>query len=161
MKTRKTYSLGSLCVGVGCAMRIFQILCVYVLPSLYGNRIIYMAMLCLLVGGFAVLIYEKKGRASLFAVGATVSALMTTVMGNMSDGGDSLRVLSALFLYAMFVFAALLMLMKRSGWAKIAGGLTLLLAAGLVVCTLCPVPGAIVTATLCTAYAAVGIGLNV
>jgi hypothetical protein len=134
---------------------------VYVLPSLYGNRIIYMAMLCLLVGGFAVLIYEKKGRASLFAVGATVSALMTTVMGNMSDGGDSLRVLSALFLYAMFVFAALLMLMKRSGWAKIAGGLTILLAAGLVVCTLCPVPGAMVTAILCTAYAAVGIGLNV
>ena len=161
MKTRKTYSLGSLCVGLGCALRIFQILSVYVLPSLYGNRIVYMAMLCLLVGGFAVLIYEKRGKASLFAVGATVSALMTTVMGNMSDGGDALRVISALFLYAMFIFAALLMIMKRSGWAKLSGGVTFLLAVGLVVCTLCPIPGTVVTIILCASYAVMGVGVNV
>lgn len=161
MKTRKTYSLGSLCVGAGCVARIFQILSVYIVPSVYGNKILYMAMLCLLVGGFAVLIYEKRGKASLFAVGATVSALMTTVMGNMSDGADSLRVISALFLYGLFIFAALIMLVKRSGWAKVSGGLTLLLAAGLVICTLCPVPGTAVTVILCGAYGVMAVGLNV
>ena len=161
MKTRKTYSLGSVCVGLGCLLRIFQILSVYIMPSLYGNRIVYMAMLCLLVGGFAVMIYEKKGRASLFAVGATVSSLMTTVMGNLSDGGDSLRIFSAIFLYAMFVFAALIMLMKRSGIAKLMGGVVILLTAALVVCTFCPVPGAVAIALLCAAYGVFGLGLNI
>ena len=59
MKTRKNYSLGSLCVAAGCALRVLQLVTAYMGLGLSSNRIVYMAMLCLLVGGFAVLIYEK------------------------------------------------------------------------------------------------------
>ncbi len=161
MKTKKTYSLGSLCAAVGCGARIFQLVGAYFDPELASGRMLYMGMLCLLVGGFAVMIYEKRGKASLLALGATVSALMTTVMGNMSDGGDALRVLSAIFLCAMFIFAALLMLMKRSGWAKLSGWAVMLMTAALAVSTFCPVPGTAVAVLLVAAYALVGVGINV
>ncbi len=161
MKTRKTYSAGSIFAAIGCGARIIQLAGAYFVPGLASNRILYMGMLCFLVGGFAVMIYEKRGRASLFALGATVSALMTTVMGNMSDGGDALRVLSAIFLCAMFVFAALIMLAKRSGRAKTAGGAVMLITAVLAVCTFCPVPGTAVAVLLISAYALVGVGINV
>ncbi len=161
MKTRKNYSLGSLCVAAGCALRVLQLVTAYMGLGLSSNRIVYMAMLCLLVGGFAVLIYEKRGKASLFAVCAAVASLMTTVMGNMSDGADSLRVISAVLLYGMFVFAALVILMKRSGYAKTCGAFLMLLAAGLAVCSLCPVPAAAVMIMLCLSYALMGLGLNV
>ena len=161
MKTKKTYSLGSVSVAVGCALRVFQLIAAYFAPGLSSNRILYIAMLCFLSGGFAVLIYEKKGKASLYAVGAAVASLMTTVMGNMSDGADALRVVSAVLLYGMFIFAALVMFTKSSGYARLSGAALILLSLGLIACTLLPVPGVAVMIMLCLSYALMGLGLNI
>ena len=99
--------MGAIFAAAGCILRSVQLVGAYFGAGFVSHRVIYIAMLCLLCGGFAVLAYEKKGKASFWAIIASAVSLLSTVMGNMSSGNDALRVLSAVFLVATFLAAGL------------------------------------------------------
>lgn len=108
IRRKKEIGLGGFLVLGGCVVRLVRLVGARMgAVDLASARWLYIAMLCLLCGGFALLAYEKKGRASFCALAASVTSLLSTVMGNMSEGDDFLRILSAVFLVLTFAFAGL------------------------------------------------------
>lgn len=106
-KKSRELCFGAVLTALGCALRIIQLTGAYFGAGFVSHKALYIAMLCLLCGGFAVLAYEKKGKASLLAMVASAASLLSTVMGNMSSGNDALRIFSAAFLVATFAAAGL------------------------------------------------------
>ncbi len=129
-KRKKDISFGGWLAAVGCFVRTVQLIGSFFGAGFVSNRWLYMSMLCLLCGGFAVMAYEKKGKASLAAVAAAAACLLSTVMSNMSDGGDALRVASAIFLVLTFALAGLVSVFASDGKSiKIVGGIALVILA--------------------------------
>ena len=160
-KKKITVNLGALSVALGCAARLVQLASAHFGLGLSSNRPLYVAMLCLLCGGFAVMAYEKKGRASLWAALASVCSLMTTVMGNLSNGADALRVISALLLVGMFIFAALIMTASKKGTAKITGIALIAVTLALAACMFFPLPGFLSVILPIAAYVLMGVGVMI
>ena len=106
-KKKRELCLGAFLVAGGCLVRSIQLVGAYFGAGFVSLRWLYVTMLCLLCGGFAVLAYEKKGKASFFAIASSAVSLLSTVMGNMSSGDDLLRILSAVFLVATFALVGL------------------------------------------------------
>ncbi len=114
-RKKKELCFGGILVAAGCFIRTVQLICAFFGTSALSARWLYITMLCLLCGGFAVMAYEKKGKASFCAISAAAVSLLSTVMGNMSDGDDLLRILSALFLVLTFAFAGMCVIFSSRG----------------------------------------------
>ncbi len=126
VKRKKNIELGGWVVAVGCFLRSIQLIGAFFGAGFVSNRWLYVAMLCCMCGGFSVLAYEKKGKASLAAVVCAAVCLLATVMGNMSDGGDALRIFSALFLVLTFAVAGVYCVITSGGKnLKAVGGVAL------------------------------------
>lgn len=159
---KKTVSLGGVLTLLGCIIRAAQLTGAYFGAEFVTERGLYISMLCLLCGGFAILAYEKKGRASFCAVAASAVCLLSTVMGNMSDGGDFLRILSAVFLVATFALAGLHCIFASDGnKLKLTGGVAVFLLA--VLCGLfafgVSISPAVTLVTLLAAYLLTGVSI--
>ncbi len=115
VKKKKNVELGPWLVAFGCFVRVIQLIGAYFGAAFVSNRVIYLTMLCCMCGGFALLGYEKRGKASLTAVVCAAVCLLSTVMGNMSDGGDALRVFSAIFLVLSFAVAGVYCVIAANG----------------------------------------------
>lgn len=102
VKKKKSIELGGYLVAFGCFLRIVQLIGAFFGAGFVSNRWLYVAMLCCMCGGFSIVAYEKRGKSSLTAVVCAAVCLLATVMGNMSDGGDALRVFAAIFLILTF-----------------------------------------------------------
>lgn len=127
-KRKKDIYFGGWLVASGCFVRVIQLIGAFFGAGFVSNRWLYVTMLCLLCGGFAIISYEKKGNASLSAVAAAATSLLSTVMGNMSDGSDGLRIASAIFLVLTFALAGLVsMFTSKNNSIKILGGLALII----------------------------------
>ena len=126
VKKKKNIELGGWLVALGCFVRIIQLLGAFFGAGFVSNRWLYVAMLCCMCGGFAVLAYEKRGKASLTAVISAAVCLLATVMGNMSDGGDALRIFAALFLVLTFAISGIHCVIAANGkTVKAVGGAVL------------------------------------
>lgn len=129
-KKKKDIYFGGWLVAAGCFIRIIQLFGAFFGAGFVSNRWLYATMLCLLCGGFAIISYEKKGRASLFAIVTAAFSLLSTVMSNMSSGADGLRIASAIFLVLTFACAGLVsMFSAGKSNIKLLGGAALLLLA--------------------------------
>lgn len=158
-KNKKDINLGGYAVALGCLLRIVQLCSAYFGWGISSARPLYIAMLCLLSGGFAVLAYEKKGVSSLLSVAAAACSLLTTVMGNMSSGDDALRIASAVLLYAMFALSAAYMLSCRKSMQSMMCAVALgCVTIALFACTFIAVPAAMFLVLPIVAYAALGFG---
>lgn len=126
VKKKKNIELGGWIVAFGCLVRIIQLAGAFFGAGFVSNRWLYVTMLCCLCGGFSVLAYEKKGKASLTAVVCAAVCLLATVMGNMSDGGDALRVFAAIFLVLTFAVSGIHCVIAANGKTiKAVGGVAL------------------------------------
>ncbi len=126
VKKKKNIELGGYLVAFGCFLRIVQLMGTFFGAGFVSNRWLYVAMLCCMCGGFSVLAYEKKGRSSLTAVICAAVCLLATVMGNMSDGGDALRVFAAIFLVLTFAVCGVHCIFAANGKTiKALGGVVL------------------------------------
>ncbi len=163
MAKKKTikFTFGALSVALGCAARLIQLAGSHLSLGLSSVRPLYVAMLCLLCGGFAVMAYEKKGRASLWAALASVCSLMTTVMGNLSNGADALRVISALLLVGMFIFAALIMTASKKSASKVTGIALIAVTLALAACMFFPMPSFLSMILPYAAYILMGAGVMI
>ncbi len=115
VKKKKNIELGGWFVAFGCLIRTIQIIGAFFGAGFISNRWLYIAMLCGMCGGFALLGYEKRGKASLTAIISAAVCLLSTVMGNMSDGGDALRVFSAIFLVLSFAVSGVHCVIAANG----------------------------------------------
>ncbi len=159
-KTKKEVSFGGYIVCAGCLIRIVQLLGAFFGAGFVSNRWLYVSMLCLLCGGFALISYEKKGKASLTAIITSAACLLSTVMGNMSDGGDALRVASAIFLVLSFAAAGFNGFFASNGKAaNVLCGIALIVLAifcGVFAFAVAVAPW-ITLLVLCTAYILMGV----
>jgi len=115
VKKRKNTELGGALVAFGCLIRTVQLVGAFFGAGFVSNRWIYITMLCCMCGGFALLGYEKRGKASLTAIISAAVCLLSTVMGNMSDGGDALRVFAAIFFVLTFAVAGVHCIIAANG----------------------------------------------
>ncbi|MBQ8474818.1 MAG: hypothetical protein IJ499_04065 [Clostridia bacterium] len=159
---RKTICFGGTLAAIGCFIRALQLLLSYFGNGFASAKWLYITMLCLLCGGFAMMCYERKGKTSAFAIFAAVSGLMTSTMGNMSDGNDGLRIASAIFLLLTFVFGSLSVYTssKNNNLRRIGAVATIVFA---LICEVAafgvPVPPTITAVALLLAYITMGISL--
>ncbi len=115
VKKKTNIEFGPWLVAFGCFVRVVQLIGAFFGAGFVSNRVIYLTMLCCMCGGFALLSYEKRGKASLMAIITAAVCLLSTVMGNMSDGGDALRVFSAIFLVLSFAAAGIYSVIAANG----------------------------------------------
>lgn len=128
VKKKKNIELGGALVAFGCFVRIIQLVGAFFGAGFVSNRWLYITMLCCMCGGFALLGYEKRGKASLTAVISSAVCLLSTVMGNMSDGGDALRIFSAIFFVLTFAVAGVHCIIAANGkTVKAVGGAALII----------------------------------
>lgn len=159
---RKQIRIGGTLAAVGCFIRSLQLVLSALSADAANAKWLYVSMLCLLCGGFALTSYEKRGKTSFFAICAAASGLLTSTMGNMSDGSDGLRIASALFLFATFFFGAMTVISSnvKTAFHKIGAVIVVILA---VICEIAafgaPVPMAFTIICLILAYITMGITL--
>ena len=126
VKKKKNIELGGWIAAFGCLVRAVQLVGAFFGAGFVSNRWLYITMLCCMCGGFALLGYEKRGKASLTAVVCAAVCLLSTVMGNMSNGGDALRIFSAVFLVLSFAVAGVQCVIAANGRTlKAVGGAAL------------------------------------
>ncbi len=115
VKKKKNTEFGGVLVAFGCLVRAVQLVGAFFGAGFVSNRWLYITMLCCMCGGFAILSYEKKGKASLTAIISAAVCLLSTVMGNMSDGSDALRVFAAIFFVLTFAVAGVHCIIAANG----------------------------------------------
>ena len=132
-KSKKSrWTMGRVLISIGILLRIFQIVGSYLHLAVASDAVLSGCMLCFFVGGLGVYAYEHRGSTTFFALLCALCALISSFLTSLTEMGAIANFLSTTLYFLTFGAFGAMVFTQRKPVQKVAGILTILLGASLI-----------------------------